>query len=82
MLPTASVPPTFSPELEAALRDVLPSTDPIDDPDFSPVDHVNRLFPTEARAAHQPCHSRRSHADRLVQLATHCLVGTRCPHRL
>ncbi len=26
---------------------VLPSQDPLDSPDFNPVDYINQLFPTE-----------------------------------
>jgi hypothetical protein len=37
----------YSPALEAALRDVVPSTDPLDAPDFNPTSHINKLFPNE-----------------------------------
>lgn len=37
----------YSPALEAALRDVVPSTDPLDAPDFNPISHINKLFPNE-----------------------------------
>ncbi len=38
---------TFPPEVQAAIMQILPSSDPLDDPDFSTVDYINRLFPTE-----------------------------------
>ncbi|KAL1528081.1 hypothetical protein AB1Y20_009447 [Prymnesium parvum] len=37
----------FSKELEAAINEVLPSTDPLDSPDFNPITHINKLFPSE-----------------------------------
>lgn len=37
----------FSPEVQAAIDQVLPSDDPLDRPDFNPVDYINSLFPTE-----------------------------------
>lgn len=40
-------PMAFSPQLEAAIAEVSPSTDPIDAPDFDPIAHINRLFPNE-----------------------------------
>ncbi|KAJ1524078.1 hypothetical protein ONE63_010615 [Megalurothrips usitatus] len=38
---------TFPEEVEKALEQVLPSTDPLDQPDFNEVDYINSLFPTE-----------------------------------
>lgn len=40
-------PLTFSLQLESAIRDVIPSTDPLDAADFDATDHINKLFPTE-----------------------------------
>ena len=37
----------FSPQLEAAIQEVMPSTDPLDAADFNPTAHINRLFPNE-----------------------------------
>ncbi|KAK3586403.1 hypothetical protein CHS0354_013107 [Potamilus streckersoni] len=37
----------FPPEVQAAIDQVLPSDDPLDKPDFNPVDYINSLFPTE-----------------------------------
>lgn len=37
----------FSDEVEAALKAVLPSDDPLDSPDFDPVEYINNRFPTE-----------------------------------
>ena len=42
-----SAPVRFSAKLEAAIKDVLPSTDPFDSADFDATAHINRLFPTE-----------------------------------
>ena len=42
-----SAPLRFSPQLEAAISDVLPATDSFDAPDFDPTAHINKLFPTE-----------------------------------
>jgi len=42
-----SAPLRFSPQLEAAIKDVLPSTDSFDAADFDATSHINRLFPTE-----------------------------------
>ncbi len=39
------------PEVQAAIAEILPSSDPLDDPDFSTVDYINRLFPTEQSLA-------------------------------
>lgn len=38
---------TFPEEVESAIEQVLPSTDPLDQPDFNEVDYINSLFPTE-----------------------------------
>lgn len=40
-------PTSYSQQVEEALREVCPSTDPIDQPDFNPVDYINRQFPEE-----------------------------------
>lgn len=40
-------PVAFPPEVESALASLLPSEDPLDQPDFSTVDYINTLFPTE-----------------------------------
>ncbi len=40
-------PIVFPAEVQAAIAEVLPSEDPLDDPDFSTVDYINDLFPTE-----------------------------------
>jgi hypothetical protein len=32
---------------QAAIAEVFPSSDPLDAPDFSPVNYINELFPTE-----------------------------------
>ncbi|XP_077509398.1 vacuolar protein sorting 53 isoform X2 [Amblyomma americanum] len=37
----------FPPEVQAAIEQVFPSTDPLDSPNFNPVDYINTLFPTE-----------------------------------
>ena len=37
----------FPSEVQDAIAEVLPSTDPLDQPDFSTVDYINDLFPTE-----------------------------------
>ncbi|XP_014210535.1 vacuolar protein sorting-associated protein 53 homolog [Copidosoma floridanum] len=39
--------PKFSPSVQAAIDKVMPSNDPLDHPDFNPVDYINSLFPTE-----------------------------------
>jgi hypothetical protein len=36
----------FSPELYAAISEVMPSDDPLDEPTFNPIDYINHLFPT------------------------------------
>ncbi|KAK3913798.1 Vacuolar protein sorting-associated protein 53-like protein [Frankliniella fusca] len=37
----------FPDEVEKAIEQVLPSSDPLDQPDFNEVDYINSLFPTE-----------------------------------
>ena len=37
----------FPAEVEAAISAVFPSADPLDQPDFSTVEYINRLFPSE-----------------------------------
>src|SRR4051812_11885871 len=37
----------FSDEVEKALAEVLPSDDPLDSPEFDPVEFINARFPTE-----------------------------------
>lgn len=37
----------FPAEVESAISAVFPSQDPLDQPDFSTVDYINRLFPSE-----------------------------------
>ncbi|XP_036370846.1 vacuolar protein sorting-associated protein 53 homolog isoform X2 [Octopus sinensis] len=41
----------FPPEVQEAIDQVLPSNDPLDRPDFNPVDYINTLFPTEQSLA-------------------------------
>ncbi|KAL3195555.1 hypothetical protein MRX96_045606 [Rhipicephalus microplus] len=41
----------FPPEVQAAIEQVFPSTDPLDSPNFNPVDYINTLFPTEQSLA-------------------------------
>ncbi|BFZ18354.1 hypothetical protein BsWGS_21393 [Bradybaena similaris] len=38
---------SFPVEVQEAIEQVLPSNDPLDRPDFNPVDYINTLFPTE-----------------------------------
>ena len=38
---------SFPPEVECAIAQVFPSDDPLDEKDFSTVDYINKLFPTE-----------------------------------
>ncbi|XP_017892760.1 vacuolar protein sorting-associated protein 53 homolog isoform X1 [Ceratina calcarata] len=38
---------TFPPNVQNVIEQVLPSTDPLDQPNFNVVDYVNSLFPTE-----------------------------------
>ena len=46
----------FSSTLEAAIKDVLPSTDAFDDVEFNPTVHINKLFPTEdSLVGVEPC---------------------------
>ncbi|CAC5421456.1 VPS53 [Mytilus coruscus] len=47
----ASCPQTFSPEVQEAIDQVLPSDDPLDRADFNPIDYINTLFPTEQSLA-------------------------------
>ena len=47
MDPEALLNLTFSPQLESALAEVLPSDDPLDAADFDPVAYMNAKFPTE-----------------------------------
>ena len=42
---------TFPAEVQAAINEVLPSHDPLDQPDFSAVDYINAQFPTEQSLA-------------------------------
>nr|XP_018910768.1 PREDICTED: vacuolar protein sorting-associated protein 53 homolog [Bemisia tabaci] len=37
----------FPPEVQNAIEQVIPSTDPLDKPDFNAVNYINSLFPTE-----------------------------------
>ncbi|GJQ81321.1 hypothetical protein Trydic_g20533 [Trypoxylus dichotomus] len=37
----------FPPEVQKAIEEVLPSKDPLDQPDFNTIDYINSLFPTE-----------------------------------
>ncbi|CAH0548839.1 unnamed protein product [Brassicogethes aeneus] len=37
----------FAPEVQKAIEEVLPSKDPLDEPDFNSIDYINSLFPTE-----------------------------------
>jgi hypothetical protein len=39
------------PEVQAAIDQVLPSSDPLDRPDLNVVDYINTLFPTEQSLA-------------------------------
>lgn len=41
----------FPLEVQEAIDQVLPSNDPLDRPDFNPVDYINTLFPTEQSLA-------------------------------
>ncbi|CAB0032556.1 unnamed protein product [Trichogramma brassicae] len=38
---------TYPPHVQAVIDKVIPSSDPLDQPDFNPVDYINTLFPTE-----------------------------------
>eukprot|EP00002_Diphylleia_rotans_P035464 TRINITY_DN773_c0_g1_i3.p1 TRINITY_DN773_c0_g1~~TRINITY_DN773_c0_g1_i3.p1 ORF type:complete len:408 (+),score=105.82 TRINITY_DN773_c0_g1_i3:54-1277(+) len=44
----------FNPALEAALRELLPSKDPLDRPDFNPVEYINKRFPNEQSLGEVP----------------------------
>ncbi|KAL1129412.1 hypothetical protein AAG570_013939 [Ranatra chinensis] len=44
---TTAEPINFPTEVQNAIDQVIPSTDPLDRPDFNVVDHINSLFPTE-----------------------------------
>ncbi|XP_018561685.1 vacuolar protein sorting-associated protein 53 homolog [Anoplophora glabripennis] len=37
----------FPPDVQKAIEEVLPSKDPLDEPDFNSIDYINSLFPTE-----------------------------------
>lgn len=37
----------FPEEVQRAIDQVIPSTDPLDQPDFDPVTYINSIFPTE-----------------------------------
>ncbi|KJE95118.1 vacuolar protein sorting 53 [Capsaspora owczarzaki ATCC 30864] len=41
----------YAPQVEAAIKQVFPSDDPLDSPDFNPVNYINALFPTEQSLA-------------------------------
>ncbi|XP_077995725.1 vacuolar protein sorting-associated protein 53 homolog [Glandiceps talaboti] len=41
----------FPPEVQQAIDQVLPSSDPLDRPDFNAVEYINQLFPTEQSLA-------------------------------
>ena len=41
----------FSKELQAAIAEIIPSADPLDDPNFNPVDYINNMFPNEQSLA-------------------------------
>ncbi|KAK2148029.1 hypothetical protein LSH36_520g01045 [Paralvinella palmiformis] len=41
----------FPPEVQEAIDQVIPSTDPLDKPDFNAVEYINTLFPTEQSLA-------------------------------
>lgn len=41
----------FPPEVQQAIEAVLPSDDPLDQPDLDVVQHINKLFPTEQSLA-------------------------------
>ncbi|XP_071094311.1 vacuolar protein sorting-associated protein 53 homolog [Haliotis cracherodii] len=42
---------SFPADVQEAIDQVLPSNDPLDRPDFNPVDYINSLFPTEQSLA-------------------------------
>ncbi|CAH2014534.1 unnamed protein product [Acanthoscelides obtectus] len=37
----------FPAVVQKAIEEVLPSKDPLDEPDFNSIDYINSLFPTE-----------------------------------
>ena len=53
MDPEALLNLTFSPQLESALAEVLPSDDPLDAADFDPVADMNAKFPTKSRSLYR-----------------------------
>ena len=36
---------SFPVELDNLLSEILPSDDPLDDPNFNPIDYINKIFP-------------------------------------
>ena len=48
---TVSSLPIFSPQLQTALQEVLPSADPLDSPSFDPIAYINASFPDESSLA-------------------------------
>ncbi|EFA82338.1 Vps53-like domain-containing protein [Heterostelium album PN500] len=46
----------FSPELQAAINDIIPSQDPIDRHDFNPVKYINDNFTNEQSLVHIDAH--------------------------
>ena len=40
-------PLVYPAEVQAAINEIFPSDDPLDAPDFDPVDYINEMFPTE-----------------------------------
>jgi len=43
---------TFSDQLQRVLASVIGSKDPLDQPDFNPVDYINALFPDGTTISH------------------------------
>jgi hypothetical protein len=41
----------YQSEVEEAIREVCPTSDPLDSKDFDPIDYINQLFPTEQSLA-------------------------------
>jgi methyl-accepting chemotaxis protein len=41
----------YEQEVEEAIREVCPTSDPLDSKDFDPIDYINQLFPTEQSLA-------------------------------
>ena len=37
----------YSEEVKDAINEIFPSDDPLDVPDFEPIDYINKMFPTE-----------------------------------